>query len=233
MGMNSYIVATHKQWNIEAYKHFTKSLSGKWYLITEPNQLNQKFIRSILPRYIFFPHWSYRVPTEILSMTDCVCFHMTDVPYGRGGSPLQNLILNKHTETKVSALRMVDELDAGPVYMKQSMSLEGSAQDIYERTSEVIFSMIENMVETNPEPIAQFGAVKNFPRRKPEESQLLGYLEPSELYDRIRMVDADTYGKAFVIVGNMKIEFVNAIIEDNEVIARASFSLLNEENNDK
>jgi len=37
---------------------------------------------------------------------------MTDVPYGRGGSPLQNLIVRGHTETKLTALRCVRDLDA-------------------------------------------------------------------------------------------------------------------------
>ena len=45
---------------------------------------------------------------------------MTDLPYGRGGSPLQNLIINGHKETMMSALRCVQELDAGPIYLKKN-----------------------------------------------------------------------------------------------------------------
>ncbi len=37
--------------------------------------------------------------------------HMTDVPYGRGGSPLQNLIARGHTSTKLTAMRMTAEVD--------------------------------------------------------------------------------------------------------------------------
>ena len=50
-------------------------------------------LKKITPRYIFFLHWDWRVPHVIWQQHECVCFHMTDVPYGRGGSPLQNLIL--------------------------------------------------------------------------------------------------------------------------------------------
>ena len=60
---------------------------------------------------------------------------MTDLPYGRGGSPLQNLIIRGHKKTKISALRMVNELDAGPIYFKRSLSLNGNAQKIYSSCS--------------------------------------------------------------------------------------------------
>jgi methionyl-tRNA formyltransferase len=57
---------------------------------------------------------------------------MTDIPYGRGGSPLQNLIARRRKKkTKLSALRMVEELDAGPVYTKTNISLMGRAEEIY------------------------------------------------------------------------------------------------------
>jgi hypothetical protein len=57
---------------------------------------------------------------------------MSDVPYGRGGSPLQNLIVRGHRETKISELRMVADMDAGPVYRKEYLSLDGSARAIFE-----------------------------------------------------------------------------------------------------
>ena len=51
------------------------------------------------------------IPTEIFTSFECIVFHMTDLPYGRGGSPLQNLIVRGHKKTKVSALKVVKEVD--------------------------------------------------------------------------------------------------------------------------
>ena len=59
---------------------------------------------------------------------NCVCFHMTAVPYGRGGSPLQNLIIQGFSSTLITALKMVKELDAGGVYTKRTRSLRLSAR---------------------------------------------------------------------------------------------------------
>ncbi len=38
---------------------------------------------------------------------ECVCFHMTDVPYGRGGSPLQNLIIREPQEYETDRVKNV------------------------------------------------------------------------------------------------------------------------------
>ncbi len=56
---------------------------------------------------------------------------MTDLPYGRGGSPLQNLIQRGHTSTMLTALRCGAGLDTGDVYLKQPLSLHGSAEEIF------------------------------------------------------------------------------------------------------
>ena len=109
-----YIVATTRRWNVEEFARRVPDFPGRWLLVTDPGSLNVELVRSLAPRYVFFPHWSWRVPDGILAAAECVCFHMTDVPFGRGGSPLQNLIARGHAETKLSALRMVSELDAGP-----------------------------------------------------------------------------------------------------------------------
>ena len=133
--MKNYIVATIKDWNIAAYKRNVHKLVGNWHLVTDMEGLD-KIVDDLKPEYIFFPHWSWVVPERITNRYECVCFHMTDVPYGRGGSPLQNLITRGHKNTRLTAIKMVQELDAGPVYTKTELSLAGSAQEIFKRASE-------------------------------------------------------------------------------------------------
>ena len=101
----NYVVATVKPWNIKAFAEHHGALPGKWHLITDKDDLTAEFLGQVDPRYVFFPHWQWMVPDSITASSDCVCFHMTDVPYGRGGSPLQNLIQRGHAETMVSALK--------------------------------------------------------------------------------------------------------------------------------
>ena len=217
------LVCTTKPWNIAAFERRLPSLKGSWQLITDPKLLDDANLRRINPRYVFFPHWSWKVPPEIVRQFECVCFHMTDVPFGRGGSPLQNLILRGFTQTKVSALRMTDDLDAGPVYMKEPLSLSGRAQEIFERCAELVLDMAERIAEQRQEPVPQSGEVITFSRRTPAMSRLPDSAGPELLHDFIRMLDADTYPPAFIEHGDWRIEFSRSRITAGTTVAEARF----------
>ena len=221
---NTYVVATIKPWNIDLFHNKTTIFSGNWHLLSTPEELSVENLEKINPRYIFFPHWSWIVPSEILRRWECVCFHMADVPYGRGGSPLQNLIVRGHRVTKLSALRMLEELDAGPVYKKVDLDLSGSAQQIFERMALKIFDLIEFIAIHQPTSESQSGPVTLFKRRKPEESRLPESVAITQLYDHIRMLDAETYPKAYLEHGDFRLEFDQAKVnESGELVARVKF----------
>jgi methionyl-tRNA formyltransferase len=218
-----YTVCAVKPWNVEAFRQHTPKLPGSWQMIEDPAQLTLDVLAARSPRYVFFPHWSWRVPDEILSQYECVCFHMTDVPYGRGGSPLQNLILRGHVTTKLSALRMIEELDAGPIYLKRPLSLEGRAEDIFRRAADLVYELIMEIIIKEPAPVPQSGEPVVFRRRKPEESRLPEQADAAALYDFIRMLDAPTYPKAFAEWGNFRLEFDHAdLVTEDAIEARVT-----------
>ena len=123
---------------------------------------------------------------------------------------MQNLIIRGHKETKLTALKCVKEMDAGPVYLKESLSLLGNAEEIYMRASALIEKMIGRIISENPHPVVQKGDIVKFKRRKPEEGDWSSAKDLDQVYDMIRMLDADGYPKAFVRVGKYKLEFTRA-----------------------
>ena len=126
----NYIIAASTSWHRPLFQKAKPTLEGNWHFVESPDALTESINELKDLDYIFFMHWSWRVPEDITNRFECICFHMTDLPYGRGGSPLQNLILNGHKKTKISAIRMTEEVDAGPIYVKKKLSLKGSAEDI-------------------------------------------------------------------------------------------------------
>jgi methionyl-tRNA formyltransferase len=219
----TYLVLGCKAWNLRIFKDTLQNLPGRWRYVGSPAEFSSGLVDEISPRYIFFLHWSWKVPDDVVDRYECVCFHMTDVPYGRGGSPLQNLIVRGHRETKLTALRMSREFDAGPVYMKRLLSLEGGAEEIYWRAARLSAEMIQSIIQREPRPVEQRGEVVNFKRRKPEESEvgkstsLPGSLE--ELYDFIRMLDAEGYPRAFLEQAGFRFEFSRAALYDGRIVA--------------
>ena len=226
---SNYIIAGRQPWNRDHFHRLIEGLGDNWVFCDSTDELIAATSGELEFRYIFFLHWSHRVPDRILERFECVCFHMTDVPYGRGGSPLQNLISLGHRETVVTALRMTPEFDAGPVYMKKNFSLEGStAEEIYQRASLLSCRMAIDISSSEPEPEIQTGPPTVFKRRTAADSQLFG--DQNDLlavFDHIRMLDADGYPRAFLEVGDFRLEFSRAGLYHDEVRADVRISMKN------
>lgn len=206
---NSYVIATSREWNNSMARSVSEKTGADCHLITKKSELTLETLSEIGPRIIFFPHWSYMIPAEVFQSYACIVFHMTDLPYGRGGSPLQNLIIRGMESTRISALKVVSELDAGPIYMKEDLSLSGTAEEIFLRASGIIEGMILSLIAHCPEPFPQSGEPVLFKRRRPDESNLADF-HPQDLkgiYDFIRMLDAPGYPRAFLDLGDFRISF--------------------------
>ena len=207
------VVATIKPWNIEDAQKFKEKFSDQvdLILITKKEDLTFDNFKKINPKFVFFPHWSWIIPKEVHENFECIVFHMTDLPYGRGGSPLQNLIVNKVYDTKISAIKVEEGLDTGDIYLKEPFYIGlGSAEEIFQKISNVIFfKMIPFILKNNPKPKKQNGESVCFKRRKQSQSDIFKneFNDLNDFYDFIRMLDADGYPKAFLTIGNHKILF--------------------------
>ncbi len=217
------IFASCKSWHKPLFDSLKSKFDLNWIYVSTPSELDG-VVDAVNPKYIFFLHWNWLVPETIWNQHECVCFHMTDVPYGRGGSPLQNLILAGHEETKLTALRMVSEMDAGPVYTKRHLQLEGTAQEIYVRAGALSADIIEWMIENEPVPVEQVGEAILFKRRKPEQSRLPETGSLTDTYDFIRMLDADGYPHAFIEHGEFKLKLSKAKLENGRLIAEVEIN---------
>jgi methionyl-tRNA formyltransferase len=222
MNNPSYIVASKVKWNEKHFDQFSNEKNNIWNFASTPTELD-KLLEVTSPRYIFFPHWSWIVSKEVVKKYECICFHMTDLPFGRGGSPLQNLIVQGYKETMLTALKMEEGVDTGPIYYKKSLSLHGTAHDIYKRSEGLCWDMINDFVADNPDSVSQKGVVTNFKRRTPEQSRLPEGLSLEEVYNYIRMLDAPGYPKAFLEMNDYRLEFESSSYVDGRLSAKVSF----------
>jgi len=205
----AFVYATNRPWAIEAFLNQRTTLSGDWILITTPSDLEALLIHTD-PEYIFFPHWSHIVPTNIVENYRCVCFHMTDLPFGKGGSPLQNLIVRGIKKTKLTSLKMIAELDAGPIYKQDDLKLLGSAHEIFKEMSKIIIKQMKFIVSKNPTPHPQKNLkLDTFQRRKNADSKIQEIISLDQIYDHIRMLDAPTYPHAYIESGAVRYEFTD------------------------
>ena len=217
--MTNYVIASSKDW----FKEHPKSNEYRnlnLFVITKKEDLSLEYLETINPRYIFFPHWSWKVSSEIYERFECVVFHTAPLPYGRGGSPIQNLILNGLKKSPICALKMTDVLDGGPIYDSLDVSLDGTIEEIFTRISSCVEKLIISICQNTPHPYEQTGEAVVFKRLSINDNELLSSYSISELYDRIRMVDGQDYTKAYINFGDYKIEITEALLLDNELHAK-------------
>jgi methionyl-tRNA formyltransferase len=216
--IKKFLLVTEKDWHDDLFNKLSIQKGQVWKRISQKNELNYKIINDFKPDWVFIPHWSEIIPSSVYLNFNCVVFHMTDLPFGRGGSPLQNLIVRGFKETKVSAIKVAKGLDTGDVYLKRSLDLNGTAHEIFIKATDVIHDMILEIVEKNPTPIPQSGEITLFQRRKPEDGDLYPLSSKDEVYDYIRMLDCEGYPPAFIETEHFRFEFTDSTINNDETI---------------
>ena len=201
----NYVLCAYRPYTIKLYKKLSKK--HNFYLIKNPNDLTYEFLKKINPKFVFFPDWSWIVPKKIVHNFKCVCFHESDLPKFRGGSPIQNQIIRGIKKTKTTAILMNDKLDAGDILMKKDLSLEGTIDDIFTKMEKNDYEMIKKIISGKYKKQKQRGKPSFFKRRTPKQSELKNLNQSKEyLYNFIRML-GDPYPNTYVKVGKRKIIF--------------------------
>ena len=211
MKKNKYIIISEKSWHINLFEKLKlKFCDDEWLLINKKDHLKVEYLNLFNPDRIFIPHWSHIIPKDIFEKFNCIVFHMTDLPYGRGGSPLQNLIRRGHKVTKISAIEVEEELDSGKVYLKKPLELNGTAKEIFLKANLVIEEMIGIIIIKKLIPKPQKGKITHFKRLKPKDGNIANLKDLNLVHDYIRMLDCEGYPNAFIETEKLKIEFFNS-----------------------
>ena len=212
----TYLFCAYRDWAIDLYKLVSKKYKNM-ILLKNPKRLTPSYVKKINPKIIFFPDWSWIVPSEIVNNYRCVCFHESNLPKFRGGSPIQNQIIRWIKKTKTTAFLMDDGLDTGNILLQQDLSLDGSLDEIFERMISNDYNMISKIINGKYKLKKQQRRSTTYKRRKPEESELKT-LNHSQIYlhNFIRML-SDPYPNAFIKMGNHKIIFKSSKLRKNKI----------------
>jgi methionyl-tRNA formyltransferase len=211
-----YLFCGYRDWSIQLYEKLSKKYDN-FVLLNSPKKLTFSFVKKLNPELIFFPDWSWIIPEKITSNYKCVCFHESNLPKFRGGSPLQNQIIRGITKTKSTAFLMSKGIDEGDIILQQSLSLKGTIDEIFLRMIQNDFKMIEKIISKNYKLTKQKGKPSIFKRRKPEDSELDSPPRSLEyFYNFIRMLD-DPYPNAFIRFGDKKLILKNPQFQNGKL----------------
>jgi len=200
-----FIIITKKKWDIKNFNNIKKNI----FIFDEINLIQ---IKKINPKIIFFIHWSKIIKESLFEKYLCIQFHASNLPKGRGGSPIQNQILQNIKKTKLTAFKISKKLDSGPICLQEDLMLAGDAEQILKKIEIKSIKMINKIIQIKKLKFKKHvGKPSYFKRRKPLESRIdtSQILTIDKLYDFLRMLDAPGYPGAFIELNKFKFIFNN------------------------
>jgi methionyl-tRNA formyltransferase len=211
------LIITKKIWNKDNYKKFI-------YKKNVHKKLTKSMIKKIKPDKIFFIHWSEYISKDIFLNYDCIQFHCSDLPKFKGGSPIQNQILKGLKKTKLTAFKVTEKIDSGPIYIKKNISLKNNIKIILSNLEKIALKMIVQIIKKKIKPKIQKGESSYCNRRIPKQSFLPKNLNNiSKIYDYMRMLDAEGYPKSKIKFNNFNFEFYNIKKNKNKIYGYFEF----------
>ena len=192
----------YRAWALNIYDSLSRSCDHTFLIMRSLEQFDQAALFDFKPDLVLFYGWSWRVPAEILGEYTCLMLHPSNLPKYRGGSPIQNQIIDGLKETKVTIFVMVEAIDAGPIVAQEDLDLQGSIDDIFRRIEKIGFDITVALLEYGLSLVEQNHAEATYcRRRKPCESEItiseLTTLDGRALYNKIRMLTGP-YPNAFI-----------------------------------
>jgi methionyl-tRNA formyltransferase len=124
--------------------------------------------------------------------------HESDLPHGKGWSPIQWQILNGFNSITITLLDAADKVDSGNIWKKEIVEFKG--HELANEINEQIFSMklnlmdfaIKNMNSIN-KTVQKEITEPHFPRRTPEDSEININMSISEQFNLLRIADDKRY----------------------------------------
>ncbi len=192
----------YREWALKIYTNIQKKSDHIFLNIKNYETYSDQIIKDFGPDLVMFYGWSWIVSKDLIENFTCLMLHPSPLPLYRGGSPLQNQIIEGKKTSKVSIIIMTEELDAGPIVGQMDISLEGNISDIFQELTEKGTFLTEDILENGLDPKEQDH--KNatvYKRRKPEESEItieeIKTKSAEYLHNKIRMLQ-DPYPNAYI-----------------------------------
>lgn len=156
------------------------------------------------------------VPSAVLDRyLHSLVVHASDLPNGRGWSPMTWAILEGRSRFPICLLEADEKVDRGDIYFRDEMMLSGHElinewrQTIASKTTELCLRFVHDYPDVLATRERQLEAGTYYPRRTPADSQLDPSKTIEQLFNQLRVADNSAYPAYFDHLGHrylLKIE---------------------------
>lgn len=156
----------------------------------------------------FYLSCSQIVPITVLgNFRNNLVVHESNLPQGKGWSPLTWQILEGHNRIPVTLLEAVEKVDSGDIYLQEWIEFEGHEliDELRQAQAESTLRLCSQFVQQYPEVLKvakpQAGVESFYPRRRPKDSQVDAHHSLADQFNLLRVVDNQRYPAFFEIRG--------------------------------
>jgi methionyl-tRNA formyltransferase len=127
------------------------------------------------------------IPSELLERYLWVNVHPSLLPRWRGAAPVERALMAGDEETGVTIIKLVEELDAGPVAAQAAFPIgpEDDAGAVYDRAASVAVELLEHVLPA-PSFQPQSDAGVTYADKIGPEDRVLDLSRPDEAANRVR-----------------------------------------------
>jgi len=198
----------YRPWALNIYDRLSAGTDHTFLIFRSRAQFKVDVLDDFKPDLVLFYGWSWTVPSDLLERHTCLMLHPSPLPQYRGGSPIQNQIIEGKTSSKVSLFVMTDELDAGDLVGQQDLSLVGTLDEIFNRMENAGVELTRLLLKHGLKRVPQDHSKATFRKRRTQGDSEITAEElaskPAEyLYNKIRMLAAP-YPNAYILTADGK-----------------------------
>ena len=153
--------------------------------VRNPINLNTEeefnFIKKLNPDLVLVVAYGQLISKKLLSLPrrGFINIHASLLPKWRGAAPMQRSIMNSDIETGVSIMKIVEDLDAGPVMKKikieinDSVTTEELSKNLSNISSEIIIEVLDDIFDKKLKFIEQNHSIASYAKKiKKKETKI-------------------------------------------------------------
>jgi methionyl-tRNA formyltransferase len=187
--------------------------------VLQPNRVIEclNTLKDYKPDAIVTCAYGMFLPQEILDvpLIECINVHASLLPKYRGGAPIHRAVMAGEQETGISLMRMIKKMDAGEVFVKESITIGSNetTSDVHDRLMALANRMVKehllDILNLNVAPTVQEEALVTFAPIITAEDEHINLEKDGEtIYNQIRGLIKFPYG--YVIINDLKVKIIEA-----------------------
>lgn len=196
----------YRNWAQKIYKELEYYYGDEhqFIMVNSKEEVSKLDLKQINPDLILWYGWSWIIKESYLKDYFSVMLHPSPLPKYRGGSPIQNQIINGEKTSAVTLFKMDEGIDTGDIIYQKDFSLQGDLEVIIERITKIGITLSIMLIENfNNLKLTQQDHTQAtlFKRRTPNQSEIIlkdfNDFTALDLHNKIRSLQ-DPYPNAFI-----------------------------------